>query len=386
MGASELTIKSLSVSSDQGTHRVRAVAGGFPVHFESEDLSLRPSPEAFAGAFLVPALVLRSHLCVDLPLDPVWLSHVQALMEILNEWWDYPSVEIRGPVAPAGPGVPRGKTALCFSGGVDSFHSLLRGEFKTDFLVFAHGYDMALSDKPRMAAWERSLRAVAAATGTRAVVVRTDLRKHPVFRAAPWVRSHGGALAALGHLLPGVGRLVVSASYPFFFRRAWGSHWRTDPLWSSGFLQVAHTGADLWRAEKLRNIAREPLVQEHLRVCWENRTPAGNCSRCEKCLRTMLILADCGQLDHFKVFDRSDSIARRLDALPSIDADLIPVYRGMLERGLTFNLSRAVRSLISRSLHPDRISLWRVMDFINGLLGIRPRRHSRRTAFTAVWI
>ena len=45
------------------------------------------------------------------------------------------------------------------------------------------------------------LRAVAAETGRRGVVITTNLRRHPLLKATPWLRAFGGPLAAVGHLL-----------------------------------------------------------------------------------------------------------------------------------------------------------------------------------------
>ncbi|MDQ3804974.1 MAG: hypothetical protein M3416_14235, partial [Acidobacteriota bacterium] len=154
-------------------------------------------------------------------------------------------------------------------------------------------------------------------------------------------------------------------SYPYFKHVPWGSHWQTDPLWSSDRLEVVHVGAELPRSDKLRAIAREPLVREHLRVCWENLAPEGNCSRCEKCLRTRLMLADCGELENFPVFEGADTLARHLDSLPAIRGRG-RVFGKLLERGrLTPEVETALRRLIKRTRRagsfPSRVAAdtWR---------------------------
>ena len=198
--------------------------------------------------------------------------------------------------------------------------------------------------------------------GLAAVLIRTNLREHPLWRrkrwawrrwrwrrlrVARWERVHGGALAAAGHLLrPALRELRIAASYPLAFDRPFGSHWRLDPLWSSRALRVAHVGAEKWRTQKLLDLADEPLVRRHLRVCWRNLAPAGNCGRCEKCIRTMLILEGAGRLDRFPVFPSPAGLAREIDRLPSLGTDLMPVYRAFLATGL----SRPVRDATVRLL------------------------------------
>src|SRR5262249_25540970 len=205
-----------------------------------------------------------------------------------NQWWGYPEI-IPEPFHNPRQAPRATQTALCFSGGVDSFHTLLRSGYAIQYLVFVLGFDVELGDLRRFEAFEPSLRAAAAETGARPVVIRTNLREHSAFAPVSWERAHGGALAAIGHLLDGiVGQLLISSTDPFSLRIPWGSHWMTDAFWSSEKLQVLHVGAHIDRNQKLRAITDEPLARNHLRVCWENRTPVGNCSRCEKCVRTRL--------------------------------------------------------------------------------------------------
>lgn len=325
--------------------------GGVDVWFESSDLSLGESGEAVASAFLIPALAAGRRLELTTPVCPVWNANMPALLNLVGRWWDYspmlPSCDTRA-VASA-PVVAR-PSALCFSGGVDSFFSLLRGP-QPEYLVAVHGFDVPLAETERMAAVQASVGAVAAGFGTRAAIVRTNLRTHPAFGAAPWERTHGGGLAAIGHLLGDeIGTLVISSSCAYSNSVPWGSHWLLDPLWASERLAVVHFGATHRRGAKLREISGEPIVQNHLRVCWENRALALNCSRCEKCVRTEVILAGCGQLDRFTVFGPAATLADRVDAIERIpSATLRDPYEEALRAGLDRKTDRAVRLLLKRT-------------------------------------
>src|SRR5690348_16864723 len=173
-----------------GASRIEADVDGTRVWFESPDVALAPAPEAFASAFLLPGLAARARLRSEAPLDPVWLAGSRELVKIFREWWRYPRLEPEGaagaPAAlvppagdrPAGAGAaaadPRLR-GLFFSGGVDSFHGLLCCGEPVDLLVFVHGFDVPLADTPRLEAAFASVRAVAAATGVRAALVRTNL-------------------------------------------------------------------------------------------------------------------------------------------------------------------------------------------------------------------
>src|SRR5262249_20547976 len=144
-----------------------------------------------------------------------------------------------------------GASALFFSGGVDSFHRLLRGR-PVDWIVTLHGFDIPLSDTIRAGGAEASLRAVAAATGTKPVLVRANMREHPIARDSPWPRVHAGLMAGVGHALaPSVGRMIFSASPPGDWAlHPWGSHVEIDAWWSSPRVRFAHEDAWHLRVDK----------------------------------------------------------------------------------------------------------------------------------------
>jgi len=304
--------------------------------------------EAFGCAFLIPALYHRTGLQLEIPVCPTWREGaVQAAM-LASHWWQLaPQPLHTTPLAE--PQLSRSaSTALCFTGGIDSFHSLLRGQHQPEWLVFVHGYDIELADDVRLRGFVPSLKTVATRKGCSAVVVSTNLREHPLLRSAPWVHTHGGALAAVGHLLGNeVSRLVIASSVPRSYGIPWGSHWQLDPLWSGGGVEILHDGDTFAREEKAWMVASEPLVREHLRVCWENRAPTGNCSVCDKCVNAMLLLRQVGQLGNSTAFRPPSSFVPLLDALP--ETTFIRVYRAICERGLSRDETAAVHRLLRRS-------------------------------------
>jgi hypothetical protein len=322
--------------------------------FESPDLSLEAVPEAFGSAFLLPAAARGCALAFAEPVSAVWMSGAGTLLEILERWWGYSADAPSGPLRPDHPArrpIRSDRTALCFSGGVDSFYSLLRRPGGVDLIVAGQGLDIPLADSDRMAGFEASARAVARTLGIGCAIVRTNLREHPDFTHVSWERTHGGALAGIGHALgSAVDRLVISSSAARTEVHPWGSHWETDPLWGTGRLAVEHFGDSIRRGEKLAAIGNEPLVQQHLRVCWENRAGTVNCSRCEKCIRTEVVLAMYGMLDRFEVFESPATLAERIAAVRRIPVrpSMIP-YRRALTSGLDREVARAVRALLLRS-------------------------------------
>ena len=171
----------LRISAPQ--HRSGVVAAdvaGTQVSFSSPDAELRPAAEAFAGAMWLPALHGGVELVLAAPADKTWQTNLIWAAALARSWWGFGSSRLRTAGArPTSP--PADATVLCFTGGVDSFYSLLGGSPRPDAVVFAHGFDIGLGDEDRWRHAERGMRAVAAALGMQAIVIRSDLRSHPGF-------------------------------------------------------------------------------------------------------------------------------------------------------------------------------------------------------------
>lgn len=336
--------------------RVEVHLYGEPLWFESADATLDLAPEVLACALLLPCAMYGRPPPVVAPLDSQWLGNARRVLDIARAWWGYPAdpgkvlrgLRPRTAAVVAAPAHGRG-TALCFSGGVDSFHTLLRGSIGVDCILYVHGFDLPLDRRGCADEFRRSLERIAQVVQARPVVVRTNLREHSLLRASHWEQVHGGALAAIGHLLAAsIAELLVSASYPRELDHPWGSHWRLDPLWSTESVRITHVGAEQWRASKLLEMVDEPLVQQHLRVCLYQRERRPNCGRCEKCIRTMLILEAVGRLRDFCTLPGPGALPAAIDALSGLRPDLELVYRPFVDQPLAPAIRDAVARLLER--------------------------------------
>lgn len=336
-----------------GWCRLSCRAEGWTLQVETRDGELAPSLEALAGLLLLPCLCSRRRLVVPGSPDPAWRENMGRLAAILHGWWGWeerPRWRFRrGAGAPAAHPGERG-TGAFFSGGVDSFHTLLFSPRPIRALIGVAGFDVRLRDTERLAWLESTLREVARQRGIEAIWIRTNVREIPLIEGAGWERVHGAALAAVGHLLRHrLERVLIPSTVPFKRRRAWGSTWEIDPLWSSGSLVFAPDGCEFDRNEKVARLAGNPLVERYLRVCWANEPGAVNCSRCEKCLRTMLQWAVCGH-PLPRTFDPGVSLEHRLGQVREVPPNSLPLYRDLLPKleGRS-GLRTAVERLIARS-------------------------------------
>jgi hypothetical protein len=252
----------------------------------------------------------------------------------------------------AGAGLPVSAGIRARRAAGDSFHSLLRGP-KVDALVHVHGFDAPPADAERLARFEPDFRRIARIVGCRAVLIRTNLREHPRFCRADWQSTHGGALGGVAHLLESsFGSAAISSSDTGVFNAPWGSHQDTDPLYSSEELSIQHCDENIHRLEKHRAIAAEPLVREHLWVCWKGRGSPLNCGHCEKCVRTMVFLLGLGELERSRVFDcPAEDLAARIDLLAPVKNPYTKTYWAdvLEELELPMELQVAARRLLLRS-------------------------------------
>lgn len=358
------------VSQDRDRHRVAVEIEGTEVVFASPDIPLAASSEAFASALWIPALHAGLPLACEAPIDAVWRENAGRLAEVVSGWWGYPALEVDAPAAAAPPGPRAPRTGLCFSGGVDSFYSLLHADGPIDTLLFVVGFDMDLDDTPRIEAAFASLDRIASARDLEVVRIWTNLRDHPRVQALNWERVFGGALAAIGHLAAErLGRLVLPSAVPDHYSLPYGTHAAIDGLWSSSRLEVGGHGDALWRFDKIRAIADDALAQRELRVCWENLAPDGNCSRCEKCLRTLITLEAIDRRAAFTTFDTTTPIEELLATYTPSGGVLAPAFEIELGRGLPAPAAQAVRDLVDRTTARRDIA---------GRTGVRARGLRRR--------
>jgi hypothetical protein len=250
----------------------------------------------------VPALVpvamgTGSDLAVDGPVDPAAVEGARAAQQVLHGW--YPHLRVAAIDAPAGTDLPAPVAGVgCFfSGGVDSFYSVLQHRDEITHLVFVHGFDIPIADEDLGDRARAAVRAAAASLGLTLLEVRTDLRRVSDGRADWQTLYHGAAMAAVAHALSDhVGRIIVPGSYNQNDLHPWGTHPDLDHHWSGSRLRMEHDAVDVTRPEKVRALADHQVALDHLRVCFKNPDGAYNCGRCEKCLRTMVNLSAVGAL------------------------------------------------------------------------------------------
>ncbi len=323
-----------------------AEVGGREVYFAS-GTELEPAPEAFLSAFLLPAMARGDDLHIDAPVCETWLENVAVVREWARRWWSFSG----GEIACAGSHRSEAQSedgALFFGGGVDSCFALHQERDRLSCLINTEGFDIKLADGERLARARRLNQNVADACELELVTLRTNLRQHPALKRLHWLKQYGAANVATGHVLSRRCCHVLLSGWGLVTSRTRGSHPEIDAQWSSGAISFEHHGETHSRGGKVEVIADWPIVQRHIRVCYEHRSERLNCGACEKCVRTRLEFLAAGRFAEMTAFPPSP-LPPLIDGIPGLAEHVAYNYQELADAIDDPELRAAIARLLERS-------------------------------------
>jgi len=270
-----------------------------------------PADPALAMS-LMPAMVEGGSLRVGGEISPRVLrmqAEFQAIQAAWSRHWPYERPPLREVEVEAGtreiPTPRQGRVATFFSGGVDSWATVLSEPEVTD-LIFVRGLDIvpaiATQHQGLSERVEPILCEMAEDLGQPLHVLETNIREmtEPMF---DWHHVHGAALAAIGlYFESQFERVLIPTDVAHASPTFAGACYMVDGLWSSEAVEIVDHGSRIGRFERTRLLAGDPRARASLRVCYENPGGAYNCGRCRKCLVTMIALEALGVRSEFPTF------------------------------------------------------------------------------------
>ncbi len=323
-------VVSAAITLGSRSHRVRySVSAG----------QVTTSADPFLAASMLAAMASAGALKISGPVSHRLLQTIPTIQDIFAVWNRRLKRVPLEAEAQGDPPMPRGAGVACFfSGGVDSWYTLLKHFDEITHLIYVHGFDVPLDNGPLRARVTTAIRSVAAELDKPLVEVETDLRTFSD-QYVGWEFYHGPGLASVALLLaPEFRRVYIAATHAYSSLYPLGSHPLLDPLWSTERTEIVHDGCEATRVDKVERIASSEIALRTLRVCWENPGGAYNCGRCWKCLRTMVALRIVGTLDRCSSFDRP--------------LDLTAVSHSMIEtRGGRDYMEQNLQALLRKSLN-----------------------------------
>jgi hypothetical protein len=317
---------------------------------------------------LIPlAATMDEPLRIHKPIDPLLFENTHELMLIWKRWHPHLHlVKVEAELIDAKPLQSMARTASLFSGGVDSFFTVLRhndggvlpNPIQIDDLICVWGFDVPLSKADEFNRMRGALQKAAFDLHKGFIDVATNLFETKWTRSGWGYLSHGSALATIGLLMEKKYSKVLIPStnaYERLFPN--GSHPLTDPLHSTNYTKIVHDGAGFDRVEKTEFISKSEVALRSLKVCWEGHSDE-NCQTCNKCYRTMTTLMLLGVLDRCATFNASNFQVEKIKKIYSKDENdrslLQEVQMYALRQGRR-DVARAIYSSFRRSKRITRL-------------------------------
>lgn len=201
--------------------------------------------------------------------------------------------------------------ALLFSGGLDATTSSMQHHDERQLLITICGSDICVDNDHMWSCVKDRVHSYAEQYGHCSAFVRSNfalLNGRHLKTLTPeiknWWACTTQSLGYTGLAAPicaftGQKRLLIASTRTKECPFPYGTHPLIDNAISFAGITVIHDCSDLDRLEKIETIVtrckEDDLPLPMLRVCWGHDRDGGNCSRCEKCLRTMNELLAVGQ-------------------------------------------------------------------------------------------
>lgn len=292
----------------RATGRAARYFAGQPVFYARYEVDLEGVPESILAIPLLANLAPIAWFAdVELHVASVDSDFLSALQEVAALFGKHYPGLVSGHRIHAGrveqSRIEGGRTALLFSGGLDSYESLIRHLDEHPFLISALGADIDISDARRWQEFKKFNSEQPIVAQMEWLPVESNLRDFytldvDLLVGTGWWGKVQHGMGLLGICAPlsfklGFDELLIASSNTQEVDFGWGSQPGVDEKVRWAGLRVGHDGYHLRRTDKMANVVRfgETTGENvKLRVCYSEHRSGRNCNRCPKCLRTMLAL------------------------------------------------------------------------------------------------
>lgn len=284
----------------------------FPIEYEPY---INLQIDAFAFSMLMIAMRLGEDLEIKGPISPRLAIGMQEHNKIFSHFYKkLPLKEIKINFASFRSSEERNDSkrfgATSFSGGVDSTHMCWNLQSKhleipfTDFkyAFFIQGLDNPLDDTEGFLRKANEFKSFLDRMGITLITPRTNFILFSQL-ILPWPSvCHVPVLSAAIVLSGLIKHYIIPSTYSYNLFHVTGSSLLSDHWISTEDLEVFHFGSHTY-INKLETVSELPGFNAILRVCSNKRVSLhGNCSRCNKCLRSMAFLKLIGKYEDFPTF------------------------------------------------------------------------------------
>jgi hypothetical protein len=333
--------------------------------------------DPFLAALLVPAMALNEDLQIDAPVSAPLLEAAQKRIGPVMQGWfpDFAEVSMgRSQVVDPVPPAASDAIGSFFSGGVDSWYTLLTRRDEISHVIFFHGFEIDVDDTALARVARENIALSARDLGKTVLPIASNVKQVAEGETRARLRRlgrerwsffsscyFGSMLVACGLCLaPPLRRVIVPGSWSERFVGSAGSHPLIEPNWSTPGVDFDLDGLEASRIDKIRSIAElDPGAFRRLRVCVGRPSEGLNCGRCFKCIRTQLELRVVGALDRGARFQHPLDMEEAKIARIVIDGELWSDVIREAEAIGDLEVADAARVIIGERFH------WR--RFVDGL-------------------
>ena len=339
----------------------------------------------FLVTVLLPCMKTGEDIVIEGSISSKLLDNMEEVMKLVESWGvGLHSVAIEVQKAPDTFDTLDTFTASFFSAGVDSFYTYLKNKKEISHLIFVHGFDIPLENTQFFDNVRKTVDAVAKEEKKEAIIVKTN-SADIVEKRLIWDFAHGGALAGVALFLgKGLGTVLIPASVQQDNKFPYGTRPDLDKLWSTETVNVVSDGSEYDRLGKvMHGVGQSPLALKYLRVCVQNIKGKYNCSRCYKCLQTMIELECAGTLQQARTFETKLD----LDAVRRMYYDYALKYNKQGEANLEVlreqnrnpELQEAIEESLEKSKHPG------FMKNVSGVIAQWDQKYNDRRLYRFVF-
>jgi hypothetical protein len=290
---------------------------------ESYKDGLSKSGNPWVVSLLPLAVYLGQDIYIDRACDYQLLQNLEEIMAVWNSWDKALSrISIVADTI-LEPAYKKDRRAAFFSGGVDSFFTILKLEEQAknnkarslNDLILVWGFDVPLQNSEEFLALSNTLKIAADKLNKNLIPIITNLKLIRFNQAAWGEHSHGAALASIAFVLENhLDAVYLGSGHSYYDLVApWGSHPLVDNLFSGSATKTHLHGSPFKRVDKTEFLASSEIALSALHVCWQDASHK-NCGHCNKCYRTMITLFIMNTLENCPTFEQNflqlDDIAR----------------------------------------------------------------------------
>jgi len=350
-----VSISKLEYSMEDGWHVASASISMnnkmYQMKFRVSEGPISKNSDAFLAVALFPAMKIGQPLVIPGLVSPQLLAATDTMQETYHKWFpQFQKIPVHAEPGISDKEKQANEVGAFFSGGVDSFYTLLKNQNEITKLILINGIMFeSASERPKVT---REIRRVAQELGKKLVVVEVNIRELSD-EYTYWEDQYAGvAMASVGLLLsPQFRKIYFASSFPYEDWKPTAIHPLLEPLFSTEDLTFSIDGSDVGRPEKVARIAQSDLALSSLHAC--SKEFSYNCGHCEKCIRTMLALQAEGALERCETFPQKidpEAVSQiRLDELRAIYAN--ENLRALEKKGGDHELTEALRFCINTYKH-----------------------------------